>query len=80
MKSRIVYIDLLKIIAMFLVSFYHIGYYYIDYGFIKNVYYVPNFNRIVMNICAMSVPIFFIVSGALMLNKSYANKKIIKKH
>lgn len=79
MKKRIVYIDLLKIIAMFLVSFYHIGYYYMDYGFTPNVHYIPNLNRIVMNICAMSVPIFFTVSGALMLNKKYDTKIIFKK-
>lgn len=79
MKKRIIYLDLLKIIAMFLVSFYHIGYYYLDYGFIQNTHYIPNLNRIIMNICAMSVPIFFTVSGALMLNKTYTNKKIITK-
>ena len=79
MKKRIVYLDLLKIIAMFLVSFYHIGYYYMDYKFIQNTHYIPNLNRIVMNMCAMSVPIFFTVSGALMLNKRYDNKKIISK-
>lgn len=70
MKKRILYIDLLKIIAMFLVSFYHIGYYYIDYGFIENSYYIPNLNRITMNICAMSLPIFFTISRGLMLNKT----------
>lgn len=79
MKKRIIYLDILKIIAMFLVSFYHIGYYYIDYGFIQNTHYIPNFNRIIMNICAMSVPIFFTVSGALILNKTYTTKKIITK-
>lgn len=79
MKKRIIYLDLLKIIAMFLVSFYHIGYYYLDYGFMQNTHYIPNLNRIIMNICAMSVPIFFTVSGALMLNKKYTNKKIITK-
>lgn len=63
MTKRIIYLDLLKIIARFLVSFYHIGYYYLDYGFIQNTHYIPNLNRIIMNICAMSVPIFLLLVG-----------------
>lgn len=79
MKKRILYLDLLKILAMFLVSFYHIGYYFLDYNFVSNVHYIPNLNRIIMNICAVSVPLFFTVSGSIALNKNYTNKQLLHK-
>lgn len=64
---------------MFLVSYYHITYYNLDYGFIDGLRYIPNVNRVTMNICAMSVPLFFMVTGTILINKSYINKKIIYK-
>lgn len=67
--DRIVFLDVIKIISAFLVVFYHISFYSLDYGFAAGTPYVPNLNRIVMSIAACSVPLFFLVNGALMLSK-----------
>lgn len=67
--GRIIFLDLIKIVAAFLVVFYHIAFYSLDYGFVLGTPYVPNIDRIIMSIAACSVPLFFLVNGALMLSK-----------
>ncbi len=68
--SRIVWVDFLKILSAFLVVFFHLAYYKLDYGFTNDTnFYIPNFNRIVMSFSACSVPLFFIINGALMFSK-----------
>lgn len=61
--------------AIFMVSFYHLG--KLDMGYDINRLYLPNLNRIIMNFCAMSVPLFFIINGALIFNKDITIKKTI---
>lgn len=77
MKKRIYYYDLLKIIASFMVLFYHFC--RLDYGTINGNLYIPNLNRLVMNLCSMCVPLFFMVNGALLLRKQYTYKNIFYK-
>ncbi len=69
-SARVVYLDVIKILSAFLVVFYHISFYRLDYGFLAtDSCYFPNFNRIVMSFSACSVPLFFMVNGALLFSK-----------
>ena len=68
-NKRLYYLDMIKIISAFMITFYHTAYYRLDYGFVEGSMYIPNINRVLISLCAMSVPLFFMVSGALMLNK-----------
>ena len=43
-----------------MVCFYHLG--VLDVGIVKNTFYIPNFNKLILNLCAMSVPLFFMVN------------------
>lgn len=76
-KNYVLYYDLIKIVATFMVCFYHLG--AVDVGCVGESFYVPNFNKIVLNLCAMSVPLFFMVNGALLLRKQYSYQKIIER-
>lgn len=66
---RVLYLDWLKLIAAWLVVFYHLSFYRLDYGFVPGMAYWPNLNRIAMCFAACSVPIFFLVNGALMFHR-----------
>lgn len=81
MQSRFINIDLIKIIAMFMVVFYHVSYYRLDYGYCStDSNYIPNVNRLLMNICSISVPLFFISSGYCIFSKPLSHwKKTLKK-
>lgn len=69
-SNRIAWLDFLKILSAFLVVFYHLAYFKLDYGFTSEVSsYIPNLNRIIMSFAACSVPLFFIINGALMFSK-----------
>lgn len=74
---RIVYYDFLKLIAAIMVVFYHLG--IIDMAYSQNELYIPNINRIIMNLCQVSVPLFFMVNGAILLNRDMTTKTMIKK-
>lgn len=78
-QPRILYWDFLKLIAAFLVVFYHFSYYNLDYGFIENIGYTPNINRILMSFAACSVPIFFMVNGTLLFSKHREIKNVYLK-
>ena len=78
-NKRLYYLDMIKIISAFMVTFYHAAYYRLDYGFSQGTFYVPNVSRVLMSLCAMSVPLFFMVSGALMLNKKRTIKSMAYK-
>lgn len=67
--GRYVYIDIIKIVAAFFVVFYHYSFNSLDYGFIKGTLYRPNINRLIMSFAACSVPLFFMVNGALMFSR-----------
>ena len=76
MKKRYVfYYDLLKIIAAFMVCFYHLA--MLDVGVVTDEFYIPNVNKICLNLCAMSVPLFFMVNGALHRGLIYGSGSIL---
>ena len=76
--TRIFGYDLIKTIAIFMIVFYHIGGLYL--GTIESgVYYYPNINKFVLSFCAASVPLFFMVHGALILTKRLNLKESILK-
>ena len=52
-KERIWGLDLLKVIASFLVTFYHFQ--YIDYGFIPGEFYIPNINRLLLYLVRLCI-------------------------
>ena len=58
-----------------MVCFYHAGRFKV--GFLVNDFYLPNLNKIILNLCTMSVPLFFMVNGALMLRRDYSWKEIV---
>ncbi len=76
---RVWYLDWLKLIAAVLVVFYHLAYYNLDYGFIPGTPYLPNGNRIVMCLAACSVPLFFLVNGALLFRRHRSWKEMLLK-
>ncbi len=75
--ERIYGYDLLKALAMFMVVFYHFQ--MLDFSFEPNVFYVPNFNKIIQLTFAAGIPLFFMVNGALTINNKITFKKVIHK-
>ncbi len=76
-KQRILGYDALKAIAAFLVVLYHEG--MVDFGYQEGVYYYPTVVQVLWLICACGVPLFFMVNGALTVNRHYDLKKTITK-
>ena len=66
-NERIISLDIIKILAAFMVIIYHFR--AMDFGFVENQFYFPNLNKLCLGFCAMSVPLFFMVNGKLMLDK-----------
>ncbi|MDR0890439.1 MAG: acyltransferase [Oscillospiraceae bacterium] len=77
--SRILSLELLKVLSAFLVVFYHLAYYKLDYGFAFGAVYSPNANRILMCFAACSVPIFFLVNGYLMFHRKRSWQSVYAK-
>lgn len=79
-RKRYTYLDMIKIISAFMVTFYHFAYGRIDYNYNElNLIYIPNLERCVMSCCAVSVPLFFMVNGALLLSKDRSIKEMLYK-
>ena len=76
-KPRILGYDALKAIAAFLVVLYHVG--MVDFGYQEGVYYYPTLVQVLWLVCACGVPLFFMVNGALTVNRKYDLKKTITK-
>lgn len=76
-KTRYYYLDYLKAIAIFMVIFYHVSMLW------RGMYDAPPAQRLlynaVVNLCAVCVPLFFLVNGALLFNKSLDLGKHISK-
>lgn len=75
-EGKIAYIDFVKILAAWMVCFYHFSFYKLDYEFQVGSTYLPNLNRLFMSLCACSVPIFFIINGELMFKKHRALQSV----
>lgn len=76
-KKRIFAYDALKVLAAFLVVFYHTG--MLDLGYREGVYYYPNITQLVALFTACGVPLFFMVNGALTVRRDYDLKKSMVK-
>lgn len=68
MKQRIIYLDILKVIAIFLICFMH-------YVLLNPTW----FDNFVDMFCFAGVSLFFLVNGALLFNKPFDLKKHYKK-
>ena len=78
-RNRVLSLDFLKILAAFLVVFYHLAYSKLDYGFTEGQLYWPNLNRIAMCFASCSVPVFFLVNGVLMMGRERSWKSVYLK-
>lgn len=77
LTDRLIYLDILKIISAFFIIFYHFG--KVDLGVVTDGSYIPTFGRVIENITVVSIPVFFMVNGALIFNKEYSLEKIYGK-
>lgn len=76
-KTRIYYFDALKTISIFLVCIYH--YNALNLDIINNPGLGVYINYLFYGLSSMAVPLFFMVNGALLLNRPYRLGKHIKK-
>lgn len=72
-KEKLDFIDLLKAIASFFVTIYHFN--NIDVDILGKGGAFQYFNYYVLSLLPISVPIFFLVNGALLLNKTTLDLK-----
>ena len=77
LKQRSTYLDFMKILAIYFVCFYHYNNLNID--FLTTPSFSTYLNYFVKGIASTGVPLFFMVNGALMLNRNYNLNKHIKK-
>lgn len=79
-KTRYLYLDILKLIAIVLVCGYHF-----NVGWAGNIEYSASislysvFNRFLFGLASICIPLFFMVNGALLLNSNFNLKKHYKK-
>lgn len=75
---RLIWLDLLKAIAMYAVVFYHLGKFSLSFEQNEMIAYISYFIRTIL---CIGVPLFFTVNGALVLssNKPFELKKHVKK-
>ena len=73
-KGSILYIDILRIIACFMVIINH------THGFIleNNTLTNSTFYCLGFSLCKIGVPLFLMITGTLLLDKDYDYKKILK--
>ena len=64
-SGRIVSLDVIKILSAFMVVFYH--YRFFDLGHFENGRYLLSVPQFLLCLCSASVPLFFMVNGALLL-------------
>ena len=77
-KQREYSFDLLRVVAMFMVVMIHVSNVYSrDFGLISNSSF---FVSLIFNtVSRLSVPIFFMISGALLLNRKFELKKYLNR-
>lgn len=76
-KERFIYLDFIKGLAIYFVCFYHYNNFNTD--FLSNPSISTYLSYFIKGIGSTGVPLFFMVNGALMLNRNYDLKKHIKK-
>lgn len=76
-SKRIFGYDALKALAAFFVVLYHVG--MVDKGYREGVYYYPTLVQLLWLFCGCGVPLFFMVNGALTVNRHYDFKKTLNK-
>ena len=77
MKERFVYLDFIKVLAIYFVCFYHCNNFQID--ILSNPSLLTYSSYFIKCISSTGVPLFFMVNGALMLTRKYDLKKHTKK-
>lgn len=70
-------IDIVKVVSAFMITFYHFQ--CLNFGFTAGVPYYPNLARLLTNCCVISVPLFFMANGAILMNRNYSIKQIAMK-
>lgn len=73
-KNRILYLDILKILAALFVIFNHYSFVINGESYLSKVLFT-----VLFTICKMAVPLFVMVSGALLLRKKTSYKEIFTK-
>lgn len=76
-KERIFGYDALKAISAFLVVLYHV--FLIDFGYKEGEFYYPTISLVLWLFIACSVPLFFMVNGALTVHRTYSFKTYMVK-
>lgn len=76
-KERFIYLDFIKVLAIYLVCFYHFN--KISINFLSKPSFLTYLGYFIKGIASTGVPLFFMVNGALMLNRNYDLTKHIKK-
>ncbi|HBF7094557.1 TPA: acyltransferase [Clostridioides difficile] len=76
-KERLIYLDFIKVLAIYFVCFYHYNNFNTD--FLSNPSISTYLSYFIKGIASTGVPLFFMVSGALMLNRNYNLNKHIRK-
>ena len=71
-KERVFGYDALKAISAFLVVLYHV--FLMDFGYKEGEYYYPTISLVLWLFIACSVPLFFMVNGALTVRRNYSFK------
>lgn len=74
-NGRLVSLDIIKLVSAFMIVFYHLDG-YLKLGSFATGSYQISLAQIVMSLCSCSVPLFFMVNGALLLNREYTTEKI----
>ena len=77
-NSRCISLDIIKLISAFMIVFYHL-HSYINLGSFADGSYQISSEQIILCLFSASVPLFFMVNGALLLNKKYSTEKIYTK-
>ena len=73
-KKEIIYLDILKIFACFMVIINHTNGLILENKTFANT----TFYCIMFSICKVAVPLFLMITGALILNRNYSYKKVLK--
>lgn len=76
-SGRIASLDVIKILSAFMVVFYH--YRFFDLGHFENGRYLLSVPQFLLCLCSASVPLFFMVNGALLLNRDLSVQQIYAK-